>query len=185
MAQGAPVSSGNVTAFFDGIAENSVIAVSRYSGVDPRNPIGSIVAGNPLRVNGGSAGEINENCFSFDDRTASPAMGSASQTYSATPHSDYEDWVEISEDTFGSVTSLAVQDQPIPSASSIPLNGVHGDGVDWAVIGVEIKPGTPEYRFERIFTGGIEGISIDPANGIYPGFTQASLKALSPAGMNL
>lgn len=107
MAQGTPTSSGGVTAFLDDIAENAVIAVSRYSGVNPHSPIGTVIAGNPPGDSG---------------------------------------------------------------------------NVDWAVIGAEIKPDVSENPSETLFTNGFEDVSLDPVDGIYPGFMQASLKALPAAG---
>jgi len=109
MARGTPASSGTVTAFLDEIAENAVIAVSRYSGVNPRSPIGTVIAGNPPGDSG---------------------------------------------------------------------------NVDWAVIGVEIKPDVSGNRSETAFASGFEDVSLDPVDGIYPGFMQASLKALPATGIN-
>lgn len=86
MARGTPTSSGTVTAFLDDIAEHAVIAVSRYSGVNPRNPIGAVIAGNPLGVSGNVdlavigveiKPDVSETAFvsGFEDVSIDPADG--------------------------------------------------------------------------------------------------------------
>ena len=71
-AQGSPSASGAVTASLAGTPTNSVISVSRYSGVAALNPVGNLVAGNTLGVNGACSGGVDSAAYSFNLTTTVP-----------------------------------------------------------------------------------------------------------------
>jgi methionine-rich copper-binding protein CopC len=116
--------------------------VSRYSGVDAVNPLGNIVSGNTMGVNGACSGGVDNNSYSFD-LTTIPQDGAvvygaaAMRNHIHTPGAGYTERAEIMQ---GGKASVAVQDQSVVSASAVIVNGSFDDTVDWAVVAVEIRP---------------------------------------------
>jgi hypothetical protein len=56
MALGVPSGNGPVTATLAKAARHAVIAVSRYSGVDTADPLGNVMSGNTMGINGACSG---------------------------------------------------------------------------------------------------------------------------------
>jgi hypothetical protein len=148
MAWGIPSGNGEVTATFFEEPSNTVIAVSRYSGVDTADPVGTIISGNTNGLNGSCSGGLDSDAYSFNITTTSDgstvygAISMRNQNH--TPGAGYNERAEVFQGDGGSIAGLAVQDQSIPTASTALLNGFFNREVDWAVIGVEIKPGGVE-----------------------------------------
>jgi hypothetical protein len=122
-----------------------VIAVSRYSNVDSLDPIGNVVSGNTNGADGACSGGVDDAAYSFDLTTTvdgAVAYGAAAMRHGThTPGAGYTEQGEIREGSGGSVASVAVQDKTVASASTIVVDGSFDGTVDWAVIGLEIKPG--------------------------------------------
>jgi methionine-rich copper-binding protein CopC len=142
MAQGTPSGNGAVTATLASAPGNAVIAVSRYSGVDAVNPLGNIVSGNTMGVSGVCSGGVDNSSYSFN-LTTIPQGGTmvysaaAMRNHIHTPGAGYTERAEIMQ---GGKASVAVQDKSVASASTVAVNGSFDSTVDWAVVGIEIKP---------------------------------------------
>jgi hypothetical protein len=64
-AQGNPTGGDIVTATLSSIPPNAVMAVTRYSGVDPVSPIAGVVSGNTLGLNGPCIGGSDTDTYYF------------------------------------------------------------------------------------------------------------------------
>jgi len=145
---GGGTSSGNdmVTATLASAPQTAVIAVSRYSGVDAAQPIGSVIAGNTNGMNGSGAcsGGVDKNTYSFNLNTTTNdarvygAVAMKARTHA--PGSGYTERAEIRELNSASPSGVAVEDKAVTSAGAVTVNGSFGGVVDWAFIGIAIKP---------------------------------------------
>ncbi len=144
MAQGTPSGDGAVTATLAITPSNAVIAVSRYSGVAAVNPVGNIVSGNSNGVNGACASGVENNLYSFSlTTTVNGAMAygaAAMRSRSHTPGAGYAERAEFKQGSGGGIASIAVQDKNVVSAATVTVDGSFSGNVDWAVVGLEIKP---------------------------------------------
>jgi len=61
---------------------------------------------------------------------------------SHTPGAGYLERVEILQGNGGGAASVAVEDQTFATAGTVALDGSFSGSVDWAVVGLEIKPGS-------------------------------------------
>ncbi len=159
MAQGAPNANGTVTAILSGAPANAAIAVSRYSGVDPADPLGTVISGNTKGLNGSCSGGSDSDEYSFTMAVAVPnalVYGAiAPRLRSHTPGTGYTERAEVSQGSGGEAVGVAVQDQGFPSPGNTVLNGSFTGDTDWAVIGIEIKPGNaPILVNARVFLEG-------------------------------
>lgn len=146
MAQGTTSGDGLVTATFSGTPRNAIIAVSRYSGVAAANPIGNIVSGNTNGVDGACAGGLDGSAYSFNlTTTVEGAMvygAAAMRNKSHTPGSGYTERIEVQYGSGGDVASVAVMDKLVASPTTTAVDGSFSNTVDWAVVGLGIKPGS-------------------------------------------
>jgi hypothetical protein len=146
MARGTPTGNGTVTAVLEKSPQNAVIAVSRYSGVDPVNPVGAVLSGNTNGSGGTCSGGSDNNSYSFDFTTTTDGAviyGAVAKRHKAhTAGAGYTERAEVSMGSGGSVAGLSAYDQTIAAASVTTLDGTFSGSVDWAVIGLEIKPGS-------------------------------------------
>jgi uncharacterized repeat protein (TIGR02543 family) len=142
-AQGTPAGSGAVTATFASAPSNAVIAVSRYSGVDAATPLGNIISGNTLGLNGACSGGSDNAAYSFNlTTTANGAViygAAAIRSTTHTPGAGYTERVEIVQGS-SSPATVAVQEKFVATAGTELFNGTFGNSNDWAVVGIEIKP---------------------------------------------
>lgn len=144
MAQGTPSGNGTVTAVLSSRPKNAVIAVSRYSGVDETNPLGTFISGNTNGLFGDCSGGSDDEQYSFDLTTNM----SGSVVYCAVAirnrtHNPGEDYTEREEFGFGGGgdrAGIAIQDRPVSSPATVAVEGSFSGSVDYAVIGLEIKP---------------------------------------------
>jgi hypothetical protein len=143
IAQGAPTGSGAVSASFAAPAAAAAIAVSRYSGVDPADPIGAIVAGNPNGVAGACSGGTDGASWSF----GLPVTGVNGAVFGAatmraktqTPGPGLTERVELVAGSGGDATSLATEDQSVAAPGSIPVGGTLSGVTDWAAVALELR----------------------------------------------
>jgi uncharacterized protein YaiE (UPF0345 family) len=144
-AQGA-ATTGTVTATLVSAPDTALIAVARYSGVAATNPVASLVAGNTNGVNGGCTNGTDTTSYSFNVTTtqsnATVVSAAALRYRMHTPGSGYTERFEVAQGSSFDVASIALVDRSVPVASSLLLNGSFDGSVDWAVIGVELRPGT-------------------------------------------
>ncbi len=142
MAQGTPSGNGGVTATLGSAPLNAVIAVSRYSGVNSSTPIGNIASGNTNGAGGLCSGGVDSNGYSFDlpaPTTGAVVYGAAAmRNRTHTPGAGYTERAEIAQGASGDIASVAAQDKA--GSLTAVLNGSFSGVVDWAVIGIEIKP---------------------------------------------
>lgn len=147
MAQGIPTGSGPVSAVFYGAPVNAVIAVSRYAGVDPSNPLGIIVTANTNGVDGGCFGGVDANSYSVNFTAAAPQAviygAVARRGNSHTAGSGFTERADFVQGDGGERAGVAVQDGPSSFPAPVLLAGSFSGAVDWAVIGIEIKPASP------------------------------------------
>ncbi len=143
-AQGA-ATTGTVTATLASAPTNAVIAVARYSGVAATNPVAPLVAGNTNGVNGGCANGTDSSAYLFNvSATQSNALvfgAVASRNNTHTPGLGYTERAEVSQGSSGNTARIAFVDRAVPVATSLSLNGSLSGAVDWAVIGIELRPG--------------------------------------------
>jgi uncharacterized repeat protein (TIGR02543 family) len=145
-ALGEPSTDDTVKAILASAATNAVIAVSRYSGVDGSNPIGNMLAGNTngVNANGACSGGVENNAYAFDlVTTVNGSMVYGAAAMKGRTHASgagYTERAEIMQIGANLNTAVAVEDKRIASISTATLNGSFNDVVDWAVVGVEIKP---------------------------------------------
>jgi uncharacterized repeat protein (TIGR02543 family) len=144
MAQGTPNGDGVVSATLEAAPVNAIIAVSRYSGASTGDPIGNLVSGNTNGVDGACSGGVDSNSYSFNLNTAvdgSVVFGAvAMRSKSHTPGSGYVERLEVAQGGGGGTASVATVDRTFLTASPVILDGSISGSVDWAVIGLEIKP---------------------------------------------
>lgn len=146
MAQGTPISDGEVMATFANAPLTAVIAVSRYSNVAAVNPLGNIVAGNANGVNmsGVCAGGVDKTAYAFDlIATKNGAMiyaAIAAKSAAHTPGDGYVQRAALQHLSGLNTSSVAVVDRAVASPDTFAVNGAFNGVVDWAVVALEIKP---------------------------------------------
>jgi hypothetical protein len=141
-AQGA-ATTGSVTATLESAPGNAAISVARYSNVAATDPVALLVTGNTNGVNGECSGGTDSASYSFNVTTSDSnavVLGAvAMRTKSHTPGSGYTERIETAQGTGADTASLALMDRAVPAVTSLPLNGTLSDGVDWAVVGIELR----------------------------------------------
>jgi uncharacterized repeat protein (TIGR02543 family) len=162
MAQGISTGKGVVTATLASAPQTAVIAVSRYAGVDQTNPIGNVIAGNTNGMNGQGvcSGGVDQNSYSFglnvgvDNAKVYGAVAIKARTHSR--GEGYTERAEIRELNSTHPSGVAVEDKTVATAGTVTVNGTFGGVVDWAFVGLEIKPqlsvGKPRPRGKRVLT---------------------------------
>ena len=167
-AQGA-ATTGTVGATLASAPTSAVIAVTRYSGVAPTNPVAPLVRGNTNGVNGACSGGTDGAAYSFNVTTTSiqsvviGAVAVRQQTH--TPGAGYTERAEVGQGTGTSRAGLVLVEQAVPASTSLALNGSLSNTTDWAVIGVQVRPNTgvpiadidinpnPEHDYGDVFVG--------------------------------
>jgi hypothetical protein len=143
-ALGAPGANGPVTATLASAPTNAVLAVTRYAGADPGDPVGSSLGANTNGTGGACSDGIDTASYSLSLTTASPnalvhaAVGIRQRAH--TPGPGYTERVEVVQGSGGSAAGLAAMDQPFPSPGAVPVQGSLSSTVDWAAAAVEIRP---------------------------------------------
>ncbi|MBI3443672.1 type II secretion system protein [Candidatus Woesebacteria bacterium] len=133
--------SGFVTASLSGTPVNAVIAVSTYSGA---GSIGSVVSANTNGVSGGCSLGVDSISYSV---SITPTVSNsliygvvAKRGTTHTPGSGYTERAEVAQGSAGEIAGEAVEDKLSTSVSPTTLNGSLSSTVDWALVGLEIKP---------------------------------------------
>lgn len=148
--EGVPTGNSIVTAQLSDSPKNAVIVVSRYSGVDVTEPFGNTVSANTNGTNGGCSNGSDTDNYSQNIHTAIDS----SVIYSAVAlrHRDHQseaNFTERAEITqggdHGDQAGIIIQDKKLSLAGVVEIKGSFPDGaVDWALAGVELRPGTQQ-----------------------------------------
>ena len=182
MAQGVPSSSGTVTATFVSKPSNAVIAVSRYANVDVVVPIGNMVSGNTVGWNGVCSGGVDSKAYSFNLNTTlngSIVYGAAAmRDRSHTPAAGYTERADIKN----SKAAVAVEEKTVPAVAAISIDGTFSGSVDWAVIGLEIRPQSGSGTLYTLATNVVGSGNVTPTGGSYSPGAMATLTATPAAG---
>ncbi|MCG3120188.1 MAG: hypothetical protein ALAOOOJD_02813 [bacterium] len=183
MALGAPSASDKVTATFAAKPSNAVIAVSRYANVNAANPIGNLIAGNTTGVNGACSGGVDNKAYSFNLATTvngAVVYGAvALRDRSHTPGAGFTERAEIKK----SKAAVAVEDKTVTLASSTTINGKLSGSVDWAFVGLEIKPPSSSGGIQYTLATNVIGSgSVTPSSGVYNDGENVTLTATPAAG---
>jgi hypothetical protein len=142
-AQGA-ATTGTVTATLASAPANAAIAVARYSGVSASTPVAPLVAGNSNGVNGACANGTDTAAYSFNVTTTQGnalVFGAAAiRTKTHAPGAGYTERAEVTQDSGANMVTIAIFDRGVPTAATLPFNGSLSGAVDWAVVGVQLRP---------------------------------------------
>jgi hypothetical protein len=122
---------------------DAVIAVSRYSGVDPATPIGNVVSANSHGIDGPCVGGSDEDTYSLN----LPISSDGAIAYAAVAHRDrdhfptagFTERIELRQETGGDGAGLSLMDQDV-APTSVTVAGSISDLTDWAVVAVELLP---------------------------------------------
>jgi hypothetical protein len=143
MALGVAGADGVVTATFAGTPNNAVIAVARYVGASQTDPVGDVVSGNSNGASGACGGGVDSGAYSFDLAVGWPgsvAFGAAAmRSHEHFPGPGYTEQAEVLAGSGGGTASVAIQDQLVGTAGTLPVDGTFDDDVDWAVVAMEIR----------------------------------------------
>jgi hypothetical protein len=145
-ALGSPAPAGIVSANLAGTASSAVIAVSRYSGVDPASPIATppnVVGANANGTNGACSGGSESDSYSVPFATAGYGSvvhaAAAIRRASHEPGAGYTELAEIEDGNGNNEVGLAVMRQTRVVPEPVTVDGSLDQDVDWAVAAVEIR----------------------------------------------
>jgi hypothetical protein len=143
-ALGAPDADGPVTATFADAPRNAAMAVVRYSGVDPGDPVGAPVGFNTLGLEGACAAGIDALAYSFPyATTTSNALLFAAAATRVRAHLEgagYTERAGFVVGAGGSAAGLGVMDQAFAMPAPQLVEGELSSATDFAVVAVEIHP---------------------------------------------
>jgi len=141
-----PSAGGVVTATFEGAPGAAAIAVSRFTGVNASSPLGTVVRGNTLGVDGPCDGGTDGTAYSLPIATTAPGSMIAScvalRRRSHEPGAGYIERLDFYEGSGGTSAGLAVMDRGVDQPSALVVNGTFDGTVDWALVAVEVLPGS-------------------------------------------
>lgn len=144
MAQGTPTTSSTVTATLASAPSNTVITVSRYSGVALTNPLGKKMSVNTNGANGLCSSGVDTSYYAFNLSTSAANVmlfsAATMRNRTHTPGPGYLERLEAKQGASNSMASLAVQDRRITAIASALVKGTFSGNTDWAVVALEIMP---------------------------------------------
>jgi hypothetical protein len=143
-ALGTPGASGPVTATLASAANNAALAVTRYSGASPSDPVGSGLGVNTNGPSGACSGGTDTDAYSFSLDTLRPNAwvhsAAAIRQRAHTPGPGYTERVELVQGTGGSAAGLAAMNRLFASPGLAGVQGSIDSEVDWAAAAVEVRP---------------------------------------------
>lgn len=166
-AQGTPSGDGTVTANISTGVEDSVIAVSRYSGVSTVDALGALVSINSNGIDGActagsDANEYTTTLTTTKDNSIIYSAASLRQE-SHTPGNSYTERADRNSTnvTVGSRAGLGVQDKSVSSISNVIVNGSTTSlaTTDYAVVATEILPLINTYTLDQSVSTWVWGSS--------------------------
>ncbi len=138
-------SIGEVTATLASASINTAIAVARYSGLAAIDPLTPLVAGNTNGVDGACTSGTDTSAYAFDmtsienNTVVLGVLALRNRTH--IPELGFTKVVDVTQGTGGDIAGLTIVDRVVPVASTLSLGGSFNGAADWAVVGVELKPG--------------------------------------------
>lgn len=142
VAQGDPY-SGPVTTQLQSVAGAAVVAVGRFTGVDPAGPIGAVRRANANGPDGGCEGGYDAGTYEVALPVAADSLALGAV---ALRHRSHEAGVGLAErleqssGTGGGTAGLALLDRMSTVAETALVQGSFGGDVDWAAVALEIRP---------------------------------------------
>jgi hypothetical protein len=134
-----------LTVYLASAPSNAVIAVARYSGVDTASPLGNLLSGNTNGLDGICSDGIDSNAYSFNLTTtvdhAMVYVAVAPRMRDNTPGAAYTERAEVYQGSSGTA-GVSIADGTVSAISAVLVDGALSSETDWAVIAVEIKPGS-------------------------------------------
>jgi len=189
-AQGTPSGDGTVTANISTGVEDSVIAVSRYSGVSTVDALGSLVSINTNGIDGACTGGTDANSYSTTlttTRDNSVIYSAASlRQESHTPGSSYTERADRNSTNvaIGGRAGMAVQEKSISMISNVIVNGSVTSlaTTDYAVVATEILPQINSYTLDQTVSSWVWGsTNYDIASSTAP---VKMIGTIAPLGSN-
>ena len=184
MGQGK-ATSGTVTATLTAATATTVIAVSRYRGVDTSQPLGAVIAANTNGPYGACSAGTDAATYSVgasDSTTGGIVFGAIAHGAAAhTPGNGWTERVALQQALSGAATSLSCVDGPTGGGSWL-LDGVFAEATDWAAVAVAVRPARAKVL--GLATTGLGTVAFDPPGGIYDANTLVSLRAVPGPGFS-
>ncbi len=187
-----PSSGGTVTATFTAAPAVGVIAVCRYSGVDPSSP-GAVVSGNTRGPDGSCSGGSDGTSYSFELGTTTDgavvysAVGLRRRTH--TPGAGYTERLDFYHGNGSTAAGIAVQDRAVGTPTTVDVDGTFNQDVDWSLVALELLPAAADSVPAIALVPGSHDFGEVPQFGVGVPCTllvgNAGLAALSVDGMTL
>lgn len=147
MAVGNPTTGGSVTANFAKAPENSVIALTSFSGVYTDDPIANPIGFNTKGAEGGCSGGKDTEKYSLPLTTENNVIVVASMGIRLRSHTAGAPFTELTEfnygDDNGDKAGLAIVRNYSATSAPLVLNGSLNSDTDWAGVVVQVQ-GYPE-----------------------------------------
>ncbi len=182
--------NGKVTAEFDGNVSNAAISVSRYSGVSTSSPLVGILQGNSNGLNGQCGNGTDNNQYNFttyntiDSLFIFSAIAHRNRRHSPGP--GFTERVHMHQGGGGSTAGLSVMDRCISGTTTVSVNGTFNSSVDWAVIGLLLRPASNSFQPEQYTLTTIESgngdVLLNPDGGVYDEGTAVEVYAEANVG---
>jgi hypothetical protein len=173
-----------VTATLASAPGYAVIAVTRYSGVDPNQPLGAVVPANSNGPGGGCSGGVDTAEWLVDlaatgGAVAYGAVGHRNQPH--TPGFGFEERAEVVAGAGGTAASVSVIDASVDQPRTVTVHGLFGGAVDWAAIVAEIRPTAGVFSLDLTTTGSGR-VDLEPPGRSFPSGTEVELHAVPDPG---
>ena len=184
MALGNKVTDATVVqAVLAAAADNAVVVVSRWSGVDRVQPLGTLVAGNSNGIGGACNGGIDATTYSVaipDPGTDKLVFGVvAHREATHVPGSGWTERTEVSQGSAGSRAALSLVDHAGAGAPSA-LAGSFNLLADWAALAVQVRPAYAQTL--SLSTTGLGSVALSPPGGLYVDGELVSLQPVPASG---
>jgi hypothetical protein len=170
-ARGRPTADGAVTATFAEPPLNSVLTVSRYSGV------GGVVraaSANSVGAAGACAGGTDGDAYALAFGTATSRslvyVAAAARHRDHLPGPGFVERAQIFAGSAGNVAGISVADFRAGAPAPAPVAGRFSGTVDWAVVALEIPVAAPFHLGVAPSSGGSVGVD-PPFDAFVPGAT--------------
>ncbi len=163
-------SPGVVTATFASAPSSAVIIVARYSGADPATVLGTIVSANTNGTSGVCGGGTDNAAYalslptSVNDATVFAVVAMRNRVL--VPGAGYIVRDALSAGASGAVSGLTLMDRDVETPATVSVNGSFDGAVDWAVVGIEIRPFVGAAKQDVQSTGGVMEAGLTLGHGI-------------------
>lgn len=143
VATGNPTKSGKVSARLEKGAENTVLAVSSFSGVDASTPVSNVYGVNTNGQNGSCNGGKDTESYSASLAAADNSLVFGTIATRLRTHRALDGWNEVLDYQFGSSNGdkagIALVTKYNASAGKVKSSGSLNSGTDWAAVFVSLN----------------------------------------------